>query len=429
MASSLTGSSSSPLWNIHSDVLNATPDTEESKMALVEELKRRARGSIGARNYPEAEVLYSKAIDTCNNEEERNNSKDLAVLLTNRSLARYSLHKLEGSVQDAQRATKLDPTYVKAYWRLGQGLVAQEHYTEALAAYQTAANLEPQNKALRKEIELTELKRLKQEQQPTTTTTNGSESSARSKENNKATSATKQSSTIKESRHTGTAEMDNDVVQFTASEAVRGYKIVDGKKTSYFHREISEEEKRLIGDIAPKKIEQEENVNVSSAPVVEGTSAWNTAGTWEEKDVTQWATDTLRAALLATTYTLPAAATAVHNQTTLRASIPKVPKLSGHASVATVRGKRRYIYEFAITLDWELPLSNDNNNKVCRGSLTFPDVDCTGEYEISDYSVHPDSPPEARHLLEQYIQNNGLRNEITNTLKNWVKLFEATYSI
>lgn len=110
----------------------------------------------------------------------------------------------------------------------------------------------------------------------------------------------------------------------------------------------------------------------------------------------------------------------------------------GHASVATVRGKRRYIYEFAISIEWKLPLlpfTSDgeddakHKSKVCRGSLTFPDVDCNGEYEISEYTVFPESPPEARHLLDQYIKNGGLRNEIIKTLKDWVKLFESTYSI
>jgi hypothetical protein len=33
------------------------------------------------------------------------------------------------------------------------------------------------------------------------------------------------------------------------------YKVVNGKKTSYFHHEMTEEEKRLIGDITPQRID------------------------------------------------------------------------------------------------------------------------------------------------------------------------------
>ena len=58
----------------------------------------------------------------------------------------------------------------------------------------------------------------------------------------------------------------------------------NGKKTSYFHNELSEEAKQLIGDIAPKKLDP-----ATAAPATTTTSgdksSWNHAGTWEERDV------------------------------------------------------------------------------------------------------------------------------------------------
>jgi tetratricopeptide (TPR) repeat protein len=450
-ASSLAGlDGSTSMHNVHLDVLSATPETEESRIALVEELKRRARGSIGCKNYAEAEVLYSKAIEvvtmanttsstatavdptnapsSTSTSAWSSSSSELAILHTNRSLCKYYMGKFESSVHDARQATLLDNSYVKAHWRLGQGLSQQQHYAEALAAFQQAVQLEPSNKALQKELQTTE-QQLQRLQQPTTTST--------ATTNTTASNTTK--SKPRKTSHTDKArEEEDEEILFTQSESIRGYKVIDGKKTSYFHREISEEERRLIGDIAPKKLQDETLASatcatIATSAVVEGTSVWNTAGTWEEKDVTQWAIDTLRAALLATRYTLPTSVTTTTSSmatTPLCASVTKVKNLSGHASVATVRGKRRYIYEFAITLEWKLPLQ-DSTESICTGTLTFPDVDgsCGGVYDISDYTVHSDTPPQARHLLDKYIKWEGLRDEITKTLNNWIKLFQDTYSI
>jgi hypothetical protein len=85
---------------------------------------------------------------------------------------------------------------------------------------------------------------------------------------------------------TSTETVTTNSSLFTKSDHVRGYKIrSDGSKTSYFDREISEDAKKLIGDIAPKKLEVGA-ASSSSAPMMvennggsnEGTSAWNKAG-------------------------------------------------------------------------------------------------------------------------------------------------------
>lgn len=63
---------------------------------------------------------------------------------------------------------------------------------------------------------------------------------------------------------------------------MRGYK----NGMPYFHRELTEEEQKLIGDIAPKKVEV---APAAAAPLVHQGSAWNSAGTFEEKLYTKWA--------------------------------------------------------------------------------------------------------------------------------------------
>jgi hypothetical protein len=61
-----------------------------------------------------------------------------------------------------------------------------------------------------------------------------------------------------------------------APKDMRGYKVVNGKKTSYFHHEMTEEEKALIGDITPQRIDPEaQAAAVAPTVAVEGMSQWN----------------------------------------------------------------------------------------------------------------------------------------------------------
>ncbi|KAL7527962.1 hypothetical protein ACHAXR_007956, partial [Thalassiosira sp. AJA248-18] len=223
---------------------------------------------------------------------------------------------------------------------------------------------------------------------------------------------------------------------FTKSDHVRGYKIrSDGKKTSYFHREISDDAKKLIGDIAPKKLDSGGNnddfapkpIGAAAAGEGGGTSAWNKAGTWEERDVTPWAKETLTAQLLTAEYILPPGSPSPG----AHATVTKVSKLDGHASYATVRGKKRYIYEFGLTIKWILTLGDDHT-KTCHGEMTFPDVDGTVElgegYDIVNYNVDGSSTPAGTGpLLDRFVRDGGLRESVHKVIDDWVGLFRATY--
>lgn len=73
----------------------------------------------------------------------------------------------------------------------------------------------------------------------------------------------------------------------SASASYRGYKTTgDGKLTTYFHRELSEEDKKVIGDNSPRKIESTgSELLIDTSPRLLSTSnqsasAWNSAGTW-----------------------------------------------------------------------------------------------------------------------------------------------------
>ena len=110
------------------------------------------------------------------------------------------------------------------------------------------------------------------------------------------TTSTTGSSTVKSS----TSSTSTSTMSSTPSE-MRGYKMTsDGRKTTYFNREISEEEKILLGDSTPKPLTSTtsvDNITQQSSSIKSTSSsgsAWNAAGTWEEKNHSPWAVKQLK---------------------------------------------------------------------------------------------------------------------------------------
>lgn len=448
----------------HSDILTANPAEPSSQRALVEEIKRRGRACVLSKNYPDADALYGKGIDVLsaalkdeNGGDEKKedaatggadaNRKDLAVFHSNRSLVRMQMSKVAEALEDAEAAVRVDPTYVKAHWRRGQASSASGNAAEALASFERALALEPNNKALKREVEVAKKRKEEEERsmreaaEAAAAGGEGGDGGAADAEMKDAPKTTKATSTTKKptvgtkkpSSSSSSAQStvkQADEGEFTKSDHVRGYKIrSDGKKTSYFDREISDDAKKLIGDIAPKKLDAAGGGGGDFAPkplaaASEGKSAWNTAGTWEERNVTDWAIETLTASLLSAAYELPDGSPAPG----ARATVSKVSKIDGHASYATVRGKKKYIYEFSIAIKWELDLGERG---TCKGEVTFPDVDGTVElgegYDIVKYSVDASSPAGTGPLLDRFVRDGGLRESVHKAIDDWVRLFRATY--
>ena len=292
----------------HSDILTASPTTVSSQRGLIEEIKRRGRACVIAKNYPDADAIYGKGVEVLlsmisnggDEKEVETSNKDVAILYSNRSLVRMQMGKVTEALEDADEAVSHDPTYVKAHWRRGQASNACGNTGLALTSFEKALELDPSNKALKKEVQNAKEKKETEErllkeaaeakekeaaeggsaesdvemkEAPKTTTTTKKEESKPKKELPHATSSKDAKSTSETVNETGDSE-------FTKSDHVRGYKIrSDGKKTSFFDREISDDAKKLIGDIAPKKLGEASN-DFAPKPIAaaEGTSVWNTAG-------------------------------------------------------------------------------------------------------------------------------------------------------
>jgi hypothetical protein len=100
----------------------------------------------------------------------------------------------------------------------------------------------------------------------------------------------------------------------SSDENFRGYKkLENGTVTTYFDRQLSPEEKALLGDFTPKRINDISEITSNSPRLISDStqsnksarSAWNAAGTWEEKDCSVWAKNTLRTLILSSKYEGP----------------------------------------------------------------------------------------------------------------------------
>jgi len=113
-------------------------------------------------------------------------------------------------------------------------------------------------------------------------------------------------------------------------------------------------------DVAPEERSSAEEGCVSA-------SAWNQAGTFETRDLSNWAQEDVKGRLKG----LEAAAS---DGTLVR--VTGVTSVSGEAAVHFVRGKRRHGFDLEIKLAVET-----SGDPVAKGSLTIPsvgpeDIDC-----------------------------------------------------
>jgi activator of HSP90 ATPase len=156
-----------------------------------------------------------------------------------------------------------------------------------------------------------------------------------------------------------------------------------------------------------------------------GASVWNQAGTWEEKDLTKWAKTTLQEQIENTKYILPASSPAPGAEVV----VTKVKTLDGHASCAVARGKKRYIYEFMVKLEWKL--SSSGSDLECTGSLAIPDIDGTIDlgdgYEIHEFAVDSVSDNSLRPLIDRFVHRGGFHDALNASIDDWVRKFKSEY--
>ncbi|CAG9133415.1 unnamed protein product [Plutella xylostella] len=101
------------------------------------ELKEQGNRLFSLRRYEDAMNLYTKAIIK---------NPSVSTYFTNRALCHLKMKRWEATCQDCRRALDIDNNQVKGHFFLGQALVEQEYYDEAIKHLHRASDLAREQK-------------------------------------------------------------------------------------------------------------------------------------------------------------------------------------------------------------------------------------------------------------------------------------------
>ncbi len=190
-------------------------------------------------------------------------------------------------------------------------------------------------------------------------------------------------------------------------------------KLPYFHRTLSEQDSALIGDIRPKPIEATSVVlPAGGGEVLEKklseSSSWNSAGTWESRNCTQFAKDMIPG-LVAPFDFSDSAGNLV--------KISSCDKPDGNAEIVHTRGKVRYIYDLTLTL--QIAASSGVEGKETKGTIAIESV-MPGELDDLDLTLtFKSNPPNYTAVRKMVFDSSGpFRKEMKTRLEDFEKKFK-----
>jgi len=112
-----------------------------------ERLKTEGNNLMRTEKYPDALLMYTKAIDLDGSN---------PVFYCNRAAAHSKMNNHHHAIEDCQRAVDMDPSYSKAYGRMGLANSSLEKHREAVENFKKALELEPDNESYKSNLQIAE---------------------------------------------------------------------------------------------------------------------------------------------------------------------------------------------------------------------------------------------------------------------------------
>ena len=420
---------------------------DPDEVSLAEEARgKKDQGNkfFKAKNMPGALKRYTRALEILKGvaaSDETAEDKALkTTVLSNRAAVYNKMGKFAESKTDCNAALALYPLHAKAMFRLAQAHDGAGSPSEAYRVIYALLKREPKNRAARAlgvalqgrlhsrsrstiaaEVE-ERLRKEKRAAEKKIADAAKAKAKAKAGEGSAAAaaaaspsssslSASKSKSTSKARAAAVVESSDDDDDEDSEAEdaealkgAVRGYKtLADGRKTSYFHREMDATAKALLAkspasDTGPRRITSTSPQMMPPAVPggASGASDWNRSGqTWEDRNVWPWAKARLAALLVG----LKAQRAGV-------ATLVGLKDISGSASVSLIRGTKRYIFDLSFISECTFIAagggggSGDGSAKTkakkCKGEVVYKDL-CHDDFDDGafDYvlkSVKKSSP-------------------------------------
>jgi DnaJ family protein C protein 7 len=124
--------------------INTKPAEPIPTLETAEQYKEEGNKRYKERDFQSALALYTRAIEKNPNE---------PALYTNRAATNLQLKQYKEAVDDALKATELDPKFTKGYYRAGQAYLQMGKMFEAKMQLQKALQLSPNDKAIAQEFQ------------------------------------------------------------------------------------------------------------------------------------------------------------------------------------------------------------------------------------------------------------------------------------
>eukprot|EP00924_Labyrinthula_sp_SR-Ha-C_P004860 augustus_masked-scaffold_1-processed-gene-14.44-mRNA-1 protein AED:1.00 eAED:1.00 QI:0/0/0/0/1/1/2/0/926 len=365
--------------------------SNEERQKLLTEIKSRGNAAFKIGSLLECDVLYSKAIELCKDEDKT----FLVSLLSNRSMVYSKLGKFDEAEKDANKLVSLDESNPKAYFRLATALKGLKKFDESIKNFEKVISLDSKNKRISSEIDAVKKAKEKYEKE------------LKEKPKEKSVPVT---STPKNVSSVGSKEKKSE------KNDMRGYKVLpNGKKTTFFNMERTKEEIELINkqtESKPQRLETDPEEHENSET---GGSAWNKKGTFEEKDLNTWAKDKLKKYLRKIEL----------SEGDFDFKVEKIKNLEGDASQTFTRGQQRKIFDFSFVVCVEVfTETNSTNVDLFVSDFSGDSVkDDDIEFEVR-WSVEQREKVKKEEAKIISLLKSNFWNIVKENLVKWTEEFE-----